>query len=78
MYSIGWVFEEEADLGNVAHACNLKFHDEDVFYHLMCYNIYNKELVIQALKGELFSGLALLLLQGSSLHTMAFAMGIKC
>ena len=44
MYLICWIFEDEADLGNVAYAYSLK---PDAFYYLMYYDIYNKDLVIR-------------------------------
>jgi hypothetical protein len=51
VYSVGWIFEQEADLGNVAHTCGLQPHDKDAFYHLMAYNIYNKKLSMRCFWG---------------------------
>jgi hypothetical protein len=48
IYSICWVFDNDTDLSNVSHACRLKHHNSDgSFYHLLCYNMYHKELMMR-------------------------------
>jgi hypothetical protein len=48
IYSICWVFGDDTDLSNVSYACRLKHHNSDgSFYHLLCYDMYRKELMMR-------------------------------
>ena len=48
IYSVCWIFDDVTDLSNVSHACRLKHHDGNIsFYHLLCYDMYRKELTMR-------------------------------
>jgi hypothetical protein len=56
-YSICWVNAVAYDLGKVRQACKNKHCNGDAkFHHLLCYNVYEKELTIQCFTRGLATG----------------------